>query len=182
MPGADLLSVMETGNPRSRCSMVSFCESFLPDLWMAVFSHGRVRAREKEKVQVPWRKSANANSGLFWWLSGEEPAGTAGDPWVRSLGGEDPLQREIATHSGTLARVIPWTQGPGRLQSMRSQRVGHNRVTNPKGLTLMTSAKPDYLWKARSPNTITLGLRGFNINEFGEDTIQSVSLSEEQIG
>ena len=109
--------------------MVSFCESFLPDLWMAVFSHGRVRAREKEKVQVPWCKSANANSGLLWWLSGEEPAGSAGDPCVRSLGGEDPLQKEIATHSSTLARVIPWTQGPGRLQSMRSQRVGHSRVT-----------------------------------------------------
>ena len=93
--------------------MVSFCESFLPDLWMAVFSHGRVRAREKEKVQVPWCKSANANSGLFWWLSGEEPAGSAGYPCVRSLGGEDPLQKEIATHSSTLARVSPWTQGPG---------------------------------------------------------------------
>ena len=45
---------------------------------------------------------------------------------VRSLGGEDPLEKEMATHSGTLAWKIPWTEKPGRLQSMGSQRVGHN--------------------------------------------------------
>ena len=45
---------------------------------------------------------------------------------VRSLDWEDPLQKEMATHSGTLAWKIPWTEKPGRLQSMGSQRVGHN--------------------------------------------------------
>ena len=42
------------------------------------------------------------------------------------LGCEDPLEKEMATHSSTLARRIPWTEEPGGLQSMRSQRVGHN--------------------------------------------------------
>ena len=45
---------------------------------------------------------------------------------VRSLDREDPLEKEIATHSSTLARKIPWTEEPGRLQSMGSQRVGHD--------------------------------------------------------
>ena len=46
--------------------------------------------------------------------------------WVRSLGWEDPLEKEMATHSSTLAWKIPWTEEPGRLQSMGSQRVGHD--------------------------------------------------------
>ena len=45
---------------------------------------------------------------------------------VRSLGPEDSLEKEIATHSGTLAWKIPWTEEPGRLQSMGLQRVGHD--------------------------------------------------------
>ena len=45
---------------------------------------------------------------------------------VRSLGREDPLEKEMATHSSTLAWKIPWTEEPGRLQSMGLQRVGHN--------------------------------------------------------
>ena len=45
---------------------------------------------------------------------------------VRSLGQEDPLEKETATHSNILAWRIPWVEEPGRLQSMGSQRVGHN--------------------------------------------------------
>ena len=45
------------------------------------------------------------------------------ETWVRSLGWEDPLEKEMATHSSTLAWKIPWTEEPGRLQSMGSQRV-----------------------------------------------------------
>ena len=45
---------------------------------------------------------------------------------VRSLGWEDPLEKEMAIHSSTLAWKIPWTEEPSRLQSMGSQRVGHN--------------------------------------------------------
>ena len=45
---------------------------------------------------------------------------------VQSLGQEDPLGEEMATHSSILAWEIPWTEEPGRLQSMGSQRVRHN--------------------------------------------------------
>ena len=45
---------------------------------------------------------------------------------VRSLGREDPLEKEMATHSSIFAWKIPWTEEPGRLQSMGSQRVGHD--------------------------------------------------------
>ena len=45
--------------------------------------------------------------------------------WVRSLGREDPVNKEMATHSSILAWRIPWTEESGGLQSMRSQRVGH---------------------------------------------------------
>ena len=45
------------------------------------------------------------------------------DTRVRFLGQEDPLEKEVATRSGTLAWKIPWTEEPGRLQSMGSQRV-----------------------------------------------------------
>ena len=46
--------------------------------------------------------------------------------WVLFLGREDPLEEEMATHSNILAWRIPWTEDPGRPQSMGSQRVGHN--------------------------------------------------------
>ena len=45
---------------------------------------------------------------------------------VQSLGWEDALEKEVATHSSTLAWRIPWREEPGRLQSMGSQRVGHD--------------------------------------------------------
>ena len=45
---------------------------------------------------------------------------------VRSLGGEDPLEKEMATHSSILAWRIPWTEKPGGLQSMGLQRVGRD--------------------------------------------------------
>ena len=48
------------------------------------------------------------------------------DMWVRSLGWEDPLEEEMATHSHLLAWEILWTGEPGRLQSVGSQRVGHD--------------------------------------------------------
>ena len=51
---------------------------------------------------------------------------TMRETWVRSLDQEDPLEKEMAIHSSTLAWKIPWTEGPGRLQSMESQGVGHD--------------------------------------------------------
>ena len=50
--------------------------------------------------------------------------------WVLYLRQEDPLEEKMATHSSILAWEIPWTKKPGGLQSMVSQRVGHNRILN----------------------------------------------------
>ena len=66
--------------------------------------------------------------GLPWWLSSnklpavQEPHETQ----VRSLGQEDPLEEGMATHSSILAWRIPGTEEPGRLQSIGSQKVGHD--------------------------------------------------------
>ena len=46
--------------------------------------------------------------------------------WIQSLGPEDPLEKGVETLSSVLAWRIPWTEEPGRLQSMGSQRVGHD--------------------------------------------------------
>ena len=50
---------------------------------------------------------------------------TMQETWVQSLGWEDPLEKEMAIYSSTIAWKIPWTEEPGWLQSMGSQRVGH---------------------------------------------------------
>ena len=64
---------------------------------------------------------------------------------VRSLGREDPLEKEMATHSSTLAWRIPWSEEPDRLQSMGSQRVRHDRAT---------SLWTPYLWQRRQEYTM----------------------------
>ena len=60
---------------------------------------------------------------------------TIQDTWVQSLGWEDSLEKGMATHSSILAWRIPGTEEPGGLQSLGSQRVGHNRVTNTTATT-----------------------------------------------
>ena len=60
---------------------------------------------------------------------------TMWETWVRSLGREDGLEKEMAIHSSTIAWEIPRTEEPGRLQSMGSQRVGHDWATS---LTLLS--------------------------------------------
>ena len=52
------------------------------------------------------------------------------ETWAQSPDWEDPLEKEMATHSSTLAWRIPWTEEPDRLQSTGSKRVGHDCVTN----------------------------------------------------
>ena len=51
---------------------------------------------------------------------------TVQETQVQSLGWDDPLEKELATHSSILALKIPWTEESGRLQSIGSQKVGHN--------------------------------------------------------
>ena len=64
---------------------------------------------------------------------------TMQETWVRSLGWEDPLEKEMATHSSTLAWKIPCTEEPCRLQSMWSQRVRHDSVTSLSLFTFITT-------------------------------------------
>ena len=57
-----------------------------------------------------------------------------------SLGGEGPLEEEMVTHSSVLAWEIPWTEEPGGLQSMRSQRVRHDSATKQQQQTSLHSS------------------------------------------
>ena len=66
------------------------------------------------------------------------------ETWVRSLGWEDPLEKEMATHSSILAWRIPWTEEPGGLQSTGSQRVGHDWATS---LSLWLCKMLLWIWK-----------------------------------
>ena len=62
------------------------------------------------------------------------------ETWVRSLGLEDPLEKEMATHSSILAWRIPWTEEPDGLQSTGSQRVGHNWATSLSASLILEAA------------------------------------------
>ena len=72
---------------------------------------------------------------------------------IQSLDQEDPLEKEMATNSSILALEIPWTEEPGRLQSIGWQRVGHNLPTNTNTFTLrMDFLAPSHLLR----NCLTL--------------------------
>ena len=58
--------------------------------------------------------------------------------WVRKMGQEDPLQKEMATHSSILAREIPWTKEPGRLQSLGSKIIRCNLETKQQQCVCIT--------------------------------------------
>ena len=66
--------------------------------------------------------------GFPWWQTVKNLP-VMQETWVQFLDWEDPLEKGTATHSSTLAWRILWTEEPGGLQSMGSQRVGHDRVT-----------------------------------------------------
>ena len=81
----------------------------------------------------------SSNASILWRSGFFSPSLTAqrlkhlppmGETWVRSLSREDPLEKEMETHSSILAWRIPWMEEPGRLQSTGSQRVGHNWATS----------------------------------------------------
>ena len=69
---------------------------------------------------------------------------TMHETWVQSLGWEDTLEKEMATHSNTLAWQIPWTEEPGRLQLMVSQTVGHNWTTSLSSLSFSILWQKNY--------------------------------------
>ena len=73
------------------------------------------------------------STAIIYWISlvaqTVKRLSTMQETWVRCLDGEDPLEKEMAIHSSTIAWKIPWIEEPGRLQSMGSQRVGHDWAT-----------------------------------------------------
>ena len=98
--------------------------------WVATSSsRGSPQPRDKR-----WCPASQADS-----LPSESPGmPTMRKTWVWSPGWEDPLEKEMATHSSTLAWKIPWMEEPGRLQSMALQRVRHDWETSltPPGMSL----------------------------------------------
>ena len=78
---------------------------------------------------------------------------------VRSLGWEDPLEKAMAIHSSTLAWKIPWKEEPDRLQSMGSQRVGHNSATSLTHSLIAGSVYSYPTWyPSQSPRTKILNI------------------------
>ena len=91
-------------------------------LWMLSFSLVL-------KLSVSILSSIRANNHVQWGFLGssdDKASACNAETWVRSLGWEDPLEKEMATHSSTLAWKIPWTEEPRRLQSLGSQTVRHD--------------------------------------------------------
>ena len=81
------------------------------------------------------------------------------ETWVWSLSGEDPLEKGMATHSSILAWRIPWTEEPGRLQSMGSQRVRHDWVVFTFTLSFLKTCLNNSSFKSMSqPSTLPINL------------------------
>ena len=85
------------------------------------------------------------------------------ETWVKSLGGEDPMEKEVATHSSILPWKIPWTDEPGRLQSTELQRVRYNwahthRLINCNNLSLFSSVAQSCPIRCNPVNCSTPGL------------------------
>ena len=81
---------------------------------------------------------------------------------VQSLGHEDPLEKEMAPHSSILAWRIPWTEEPGRLQSMGWQRVGHDWVTS-LSLSVLSRCPVLQIWDKMSLSQKTSPSSTWNI-------------------
>ena len=112
-------------------------------------SHGQRRAcwathapRAHRDSDTIWQP--NQRASLVTQLVGNLPA--MQEPQVRPLGQEDPLEKGVATHSSILAWRIPQTEEPGGLQSMGSQRVGHDWATNTTH-TIQWSHFWAFIWK-----------------------------------
>ena len=91
--------------------------------WAAIYGAAQSRTR------LRWLSSSNHAKG-FPGPQRLKRMPAMWETWVRSLGWEDPLEKEMATHSSILAWRIPWMEEPGGLQSTGSQRVRHDWVTS----------------------------------------------------
>ena len=99
------------------------------DFWTQKF----VSSHKFDKITIEVNQKLFKIDILFRIIQKDFPGGSDGkasayhaETWVRSLGGEDPMEKEMATHSITIAWRIPWLEELGGLQSMGLQRVGQN--------------------------------------------------------
>ena len=99
------------------CFLILLKEWKLYSLWLQNYWRGRIVVFPFVR-EVPLMDQTVRNLPTMW------------ETWVQSLCQEDPLEKEMATHSSILAWRIPWTEEPGRLQSMGWQTVGHDWATN----------------------------------------------------
>ena len=105
-------------------------------LWLALFSCQVHRIIKQPKLDVYLKKAVlfSFNSiywglGLPWWLRWKSVS-TMREAWVQSLGQEDSLEKEMATHSSTLIWKIPWTEEPGAGYCAWGRRVRHDWSTS----------------------------------------------------
>ena len=84
----------------------------------------------------------NSAHGIPWWLSNKEPACNVGGAASIPGSGRSP-EKETATHSSILAWGVPWTEEPGGLQAMGSQRVRHNLETKPPPIQFIAWPKKE---------------------------------------
>ena len=85
-----------------------------------------INSNRNVSIMIVWDKTTGGTSGKE---SAPQCRIQMQEMQLRSLGWEDPLEEEMATHSSIFAWKIPWTEEPGRLQFMGSPRTGHDLVT-----------------------------------------------------
>ena len=129
---------------------------FIDGHLLAVSSYGK---RDKRVLQLLCYKDINPahQSSLVAQTVKHLPA--MRETWVWSLGGEDPLEKEMATYSSTLAWKTPWTEEPGRLQSLGSQRVRHDWVTSLPSWELHPHNLPSHFSRVSPSTTVILKVR-----------------------
>ena len=110
-----------------------FCKHFSPALNFP-FYFSEIMSFKEEKFFILKKHFLSFFSfmcfGIQWVAQTVKNLPTVQETWVQSLGQEGPLEKGMATHSSILAWRIPWTEKPGRLQSMGLQRVRHDWATN----------------------------------------------------
>ena len=99
------------------------CPGLFPEPWGLTWNIWFICCSRKQNLNDPKVRLSSQVAQMVKRLPAMQ------ETWVWSLGWEDPLEKEMATHSSILAWKIPWTEEPGRLQSVGSKRVRHDWMT-----------------------------------------------------